>query len=248
MEIPMQFRNTPRLILSAAALAALAMPVTSALAEPGHNGDAAHAEQKAEYVGDPYPLATDPVTGEKLADDAITHVHEQRQLRFNSEKNVETFTADPAKYLKAVDAKLVEMQKEHYPLKTCPVSGGELGSMGEPIDIIVGNRLVRLCCAGCEKQVRDNPTPVIEKLDAAVIEQQSADYEATVCPVSGDKLGGAMGDPVNYVIAHRLVKLCCAGCVGMVEENPAAVLAKLDGEANATDGKKADDGHTGHDH
>jgi YHS domain-containing protein len=248
MEIPMQFHNTPRLILSAAVLAALAMPVTSALAEPGHNGDAAHAEQKAEYVGDPYPLATDPVTGEKLADDAITHVHEQRQLRFNSEKNVETFMADPTKYLKAIDAKLVEMQKEHYPLTTCPVSGGELGSMGEPVEMIVGNRLVKLCCAGCEGKVKADPKAVIEKLDAAVIEQQSADYTATVCPVSGDKLGGAMGEPVNYVIANRLVKLCCAGCVGMVEENPAAVLAKLNGEDNAADAKKADDGHAGHDH
>jgi hypothetical protein len=51
---------------------------------------------------------------------------------------------------------------------------------------------------------------------------------------------------VNYVIANRLVKLCCAGCVGMVEENPAAVLAKLNGEDNAADAKKADDGHAGH--
>ena len=244
----MQFRNTPRLILSAAALTALALPVGSAFAEPGKDDHAQHAEEKTAYVGDLYPLATDPVTGEKLTNEAISHVHEKRHLRFNSEKNVETFKADPAKYVKDVDAKLAEMQKEYYPLKSCPVSGGELGSMGEPMDIIVGNRLVRLCCAGCEKQVRENPDPVIEKLDAAVIEQQSPGYSMTTCPVSGDKLGGEMGEPVNYVIANRLVKLCCAGCVGMVEENPAAVLAKLDGEANAADGKKADDGHAGHDH
>ena len=239
----MQFRNTPRLILSAAALAALALPVGSALAEPGHDGHGAmHAHADSAYVGDPYPLATDPVTGEKLNGNAVSHVHEQRHLRFNSEENVETFTADPAKYLKDVDAKLVEMQKERYPLTTCPVTGAELGSMGEPKEIVVGNRLVRLCCAGCEPKVRENPEPVIEKLDAAVVEQQSADYEATVCPVSGGELG-SMGEPTNYVIAGRLVKLCCAGCVGTVEENPAAVLAKLGGED-----KKADDGHAGHDH
>ena len=244
----MQFHSTPRLILSAAALAALALPVGSAFAEPGHSDDAMHAHADSAYIGDPYPLATDPVTGEKLTDDAVSHVHKKRHLRFNSEKNVETFMADPAKYLEDVDAKLVEMQKEHYPLTTCPVSGGELGSMGEPVEMIVGNRLVKLCCAGCEGKIKADPKAVIEKLDAAVIEQQSADYALETCPVSGDKLGGAMGEPVNYVIANRLVKLCCAGCVGMVEENPAAVLAKLDGEANAADGKKADDGHAGHDH
>ena len=238
----MQFRSTPRLILSAAALAALALPVTSALAEPGHGDDAMHAHAESAYVGDPYPLAIDPVTGEKLTDDAVSHVHEKRHLRFNSRKNVETFMADPARYLKAIDAKLVEMQKERYPLTTCPVTGAELGSMGEPKEIIVGNRLVRLCCVGCEPKVRENPKPVIEKLDAAVIEQQSANYKATVCPVSGGKLG-SMGELVNHVLANRLVKLCCAGCIGMVEKNPAAVLAKLDGE-----GKKADDGHAGHDH
>jgi hypothetical protein len=247
MEIRMQFHSTPRLILSAAALAALALPVSSAFAEPGHGDDAMHAHADSAYVGDPYPLATDPVTGEKLTDDAVSHVHEKRHLRFNSEKNVETFMADPAEYLKAVDAKLVEMQKEHYPLTTCPVSGGELGSMGEPVEIIVGNRLVKLCCAGCEGKVKAGPKAVIEKLDAAVIEQQSADYALETCPVSGGKLG-SMGEPTNYVVANRLVKLCCAGCVGMVEENPAAVLAKLDGEDSAVDGKKTDDGHAGHDH
>ena len=247
---PYKTMNLTHLTLAAALAGGFV--ASSALAEPGHDGyghgdDAMHAHADSAYVGDPYPLASDPVTGEKLSDDAVSHVHEKRHLRFNSEKNVETFKADPAKYLKAVDAKLVEMQKEHYPLTTCPVTGEKLGSMGEPKDVIVGNRLVRLCCAGCEKQVRENPKPVIEKLDAAVIEQQSADYEATVCPVSGDKLGG-MGEPTNYVIANRLVKLCCAGCVGMVEENPAAVLAKLDGEDNATDGKKADDGHADNNH
>jgi hypothetical protein len=154
------------------------------------------------------------------------------------------FMQDPAKHLAAVDRKLVEMQRPHYPLTTCPVSGGELGSMGEPKDIVVGNRLVRLCCAGCEAQVRENPEPIIAKLDAAAVEQQSADYAPDTCPVSGGKLG-SMGEPVHYVVANRLVKLCCAGCVSAVETNPAGVLAKLDGEVEAETDKKSDDSHAG---
>ena len=246
MQFTHPHRASHRLILSAAALAALALPVGSALAEPGHDhhGDDTHVHENAAYVGDPYPLATDPVTGEKLTGDAVSHVHEGRHLRFNSEENVETVMGDPAKYLQDVDHKLIEMQREHYPLTPCPVTGAELGSMGEPLEIVVGNRLVKLCCAGCEGKVRANPEPVIEKLDAAVIEQQSADYATTTCPVSGQPLG-SMGEPVDYVVANRLVKLCCAGCVGMAEQNPAAVLAKLDGEKPAGEG---DDGHAGHDH
>lgn len=240
----MNTSTTRRFLLSAAALAAMASfaPVAqAAFQDHGHQ----HADDHAEYIGDPYPLATDPVTGEQLTDDAVVHVHEGRQLRFNSEKNVETFMADPAKYLADVDAKLVEMQKPHYPLTTCPVSGGELGSMGEPKDIIVGNRLVRLCCAGCVAKANEDAEAVIAKLDAAVIEQQSADYPLQTCPVSGDKLGGDMGEPVNLVVANRLVKLCCAGCVDAVKQDPAAALAELD----AAEQPAAEAGdHAGHDH
>ncbi|MEM6560013.1 MAG: hypothetical protein AAF656_00300 [Planctomycetota bacterium] len=232
------------LVLSVSILAtSLAMPGIAG-AEPGNDTqsttDAANEQQA--FVGDPYPLSTDPVSGKDLTDEAITHVHEQRQLRFNGEDTMKIFLQDPAKHLAEVDEKLVAMQRPYYPLTTCPVSGGELGSMGEPVDIVVGNRLVRLCCAGCEKQVRENPEPIIPKLDAAVIEQQSDDYALETCPVSSGKLG-SMGEPVNYVIANRLVKLCCAGCVGAVEANPAAVLDKLDGEDS-----KTDDDHAGHDH
>ena len=245
----MHANNTRRFVLAAvttAGLAGFALPAAPALAEPGHNGDHAHAEPadksgQREYVGDPYPLATDPVTGERLGETAVEHVHQKRHLRFNSDANVKAFMKEPAKYLEQVDAKLAEMQRDRYPLKTCPVTGADLGSMGEPKEIIVGNRLVKLCCAGCEGKVEADPKAVTAKLDAAVIEAQSADYKATVCPVSGDKLGGDMGEPVNYVIANRLVKLCCAGCVGMVEANPAKVLAALDGE-------KADAGRAGHKH
>ena len=167
-----------QLVLSASVVAtSLAVPGVAG-AEPNNDTqsttDAANEQQA--FVGDPYPLSTDPVTGKELTDDAITHVHEQRQLRFNSEDTMKIFLQDPAKHLAEVDEKLVALQRPYYPLTTCPVSGGELGSMGEPMDIVVGNRLVRLCCAGCEKQVRENPEPIIAKLDAAVIKQQSDGY------------------------------------------------------------------------
>ncbi len=38
----------------------------------------------------------------------------------------------------------------------CPVSKEPLGSMGVPINVTVGEKSVFICCAGCEKDARDN--------------------------------------------------------------------------------------------
>ena len=233
-----------------AALLFLATPLV-ATAEPGHSGSEQHdqsANQDAESVGDPYPLTTDPVSGEPLTADAVAYAHQGRHLRFNTEQTMKLFLQDPAKHLAALDETLIAYQRPHYPLMTCPVSGGELGSMGEPVEIVVGNRLVRLCCAGCEKSVRENPEPVIAKLDAAVVKEQSKNYPLTTCPISGGELG-SMGEPVHYVIANRLVKLCCAGCVATLEKDAAAALKKLDTASKSTDSPEAkSDEHDGHDH
>jgi len=58
-------------------------------------------------------------------------------------------------------------QVPDYPDTVCPVSGQELGSMGEPFDVLHGTRLVRLCCAGCETAFRADPDAHLAKLNAA---------------------------------------------------------------------------------
>lgn len=44
-----------------------------------------------------------------------------------------------------------------YPLKTCVVSGEELGQMGKPHRIVHAGREVLFCCAGCEKDFNKDP-------------------------------------------------------------------------------------------
>ena len=34
--------------------------------------------------------------------------------------------------------------------KICPVSGGALGSMGDPVKVKVGEQVAFLCCKGCQ--------------------------------------------------------------------------------------------------
>lgn len=53
-----------------------------------------------------------------------------------------------------------------YPLKTCLVSGDELGAMGDTINALYGERLIRFCCKGCVKSFNKNPSKYLPKLDA----------------------------------------------------------------------------------
>ncbi|MFI5337729.1 MAG: hypothetical protein ACHQ5A_13150, partial [Opitutales bacterium] len=60
-----------------------------------------------------------------------------------------------------------------YPLKTCVVSGEQLGGdMGKPVSMIYRqegrpDRLVRFCCKSCLKDFRKDPEKYLKELDAA---------------------------------------------------------------------------------
>jgi hypothetical protein len=57
------------------------------------------------------------------------------------------------------DKELIEKQK------TCPVTDQPLGSMGKPVKVVVKERTVFLCCAGCTKKLLADPDKYIKKLD-----------------------------------------------------------------------------------
>lgn len=127
--------------------------VASSVALAQHEGydhaTAGNAAQ-AQSSGDPYLLDTDAATGEKLVplEKQVVIENGGRELSFNSE----------------------------YSLATCVVSGEELGgAMGAPIDYVVGNRLIRLCCNGCKKKVAKDPLSFLAKLDAARSEGEHAE-------------------------------------------------------------------------
>ncbi len=60
--------------------------------------------------------------------------------------------------LSAEDRALIEKQK------TCPVTGEPLGSMGEPVKVVVKGQTVFLCCAGCEAAIKKDPDKYLAKL------------------------------------------------------------------------------------
>ena len=55
-----------------------------------------------------------------------------------------------------------------YPLKTCIVSGEELGGdMGHPYQLEYKGRTIILCCKSCAKKFNKDPEKYLKKLDAA---------------------------------------------------------------------------------
>jgi len=70
------------------------------------------------------------------------------------------------------DAAWLAEARAAYPLKTCLVGGGELGSMGQPADYVYRepgqpDRLVRFCCKGCVPKFRKDPTRYLARLAPA---------------------------------------------------------------------------------
>jgi len=115
-----------------------------------------------------YPSDKCLVTGEGLEEmgGAIDFLHRGRLVRFCCKGCIKKFNKDPKKFLGTLDKQVIDGQKVKYPLQTCVVSGKKLGSMGEPVDVVVANRLVRLCCKGCVGKLQKDPGTFLAKLRA----------------------------------------------------------------------------------
>lgn len=118
---------------------------------------------------------------------------------------------------------------DFYTLNTCPISGGELGGMGDPVVKVYHGREVRFCCAGCIKKFESSMAENWKKIDKQIIKTQLPYYPVDTCIVSGEAFGGdEMGEPINYVHNNRLVRFCCKGCIKKFEADAEAFMEKLD--------------------
>jgi hypothetical protein len=127
-----------------------------------------------------YPLDYCIVTGEKLGSmgAAVTKVYDGREVKFCCNACPKTFAKDQAKWTKKLDDAIVTVQKPTYPLSTCVVSGDTLGRMGEPVEYVYGNRLVRLCCSGCISALNKDPEKYLEMINVAATPVKAAETPA----------------------------------------------------------------------
>ncbi len=222
----------------AVVLASLSLAALPAMAQhSGHDSApnaAPHTQPRndpaKDIKSDPYPLDTCPVSGKKLGSmgDAVVKTYDSREVRFCCGGCVKKFEGDKAGYWKKVDEEIVKAQMPFYPLTDCPIQGGKLGSMGEPVNYVYNNRLVRFCCEDCLPKFLNDPKPTLAKLDEAVLKQQREHYPIATCLVSDEAFGGDMGEPIDRVYNNHLIRFCCKGCVKDFEKTPAKFLSILD--------------------
>ncbi len=113
-----------------------------------------------------YPLEICIVTGEKLGEmgEPVSRTYDGREVKFCCKMCIKGFEKDQAKWMKKLDDAIIEAQSAAYPLETCVVSGEKLGAMGEPVNYLYKNQLVKLCCKGCISTLEKDPQTYLKAL------------------------------------------------------------------------------------
>ena len=230
----------------------LIVGANTVLAQHEHGSQSKHDEKPAatkndDRVGDPYPLYACPVSGKKLGTmgDPVVKLYSGREVRFCCPACPEKFEKDLVANLAKLDEQIVKDQAPLYPLKTSVVTGKDLSA--KPYEFVYGNRLVRLGAENEKAEFLKDGKKYLGELDKAVIAEQGKHYPLTKCPVSNEAYGGDMGKPVDWVVAGRLVRLCCKECKKDIEKDPAKYVAMVDA-ARKGDKATPEHDHKDHDH
>jgi hypothetical protein len=139
----------------------------------------------------------------------------------------------------------------------CPVTGEELGSMGPPIKLLVGDKPLYVCCKGCVNKVKQTPELYLQKVSrpaaseagaraqppsaqSRVQSQQSitvtiaahteADGAAIAAQGTCPVSGaklGSMGPPIKLLIGDTPLYVCCKGCIRKVQQKPQLYLQEI---------------------
>jgi YHS domain-containing protein len=206
-------------------LAALTLAgVVSAQDKPA--AKAAEPQQKATFVTKAglFPSTKCLVSGEELDADAVTFKAGGRTFMTCCEKCQAKIEKDPATWVKKLDEALIASQSAHYPLETCVISGKKLGSMGDPVKLVLDGMLVELCCPNCTKKATEGAAAMTQKVREAAFTAQKAAYPLDTCVVSGEKLGDKA---VSAMFGTMLVRFCSEKCMATFEKSPREYVAKL---------------------
>jgi hypothetical protein len=174
-----------------------------------------------------YALATCPVSGEKLGGmgEPTQVVLDGTLVQLCCPKCVKKATAESAAMAQKVRDAAFAAQMAKYPLKTCPVSGKELGA--DAVSTMFGTTLVRTCCEKCVAAIEKDPAKYMSKM--------------TPAPAAGkDAAGHKEGKEAKKGDSGKDGESCCGGeggCCGNCA--PAAGGAKAEKKADCCEGEKA---------
>jgi len=181
-----------------------------------------------------YPLNTCVVSSQPLGKDAINYVSNGVLVRTCCERCTKKVDANIATYKQKIETAVLATQGKNYPTDKCVVSDEPLE---KAVDVVLGTRLVKVCCKGCISELMKEPSKHIDELNKAYIAQQRENYPIKNCAVSDEPLG-SMGDPIDHLYGTTLVRFCCKGCVGAFKKDPQPFVAMVN-EARMAQNKKA---------
>ena len=223
-------------LISRISLATLLL-LGTAMAQEGAKTAPATAQKSSYTAIEVYPLTTCVVSGKTLEAEKKKSVEVGGRTYFTCcEKCIDKIKASPADYGAKLDAAIVSAETGNYPLKTCPISGKALGSMGDAKKLVLDGHLVQLCCDHCTEKATAKKTEIVAQIQAAAYAAQKDKYPLKKCPVSGEEI--KKGEEVDVMVGTTLVRMCCSDCIDDFKKDPAKTLAKLPAAgAPKTEGK-----------
>ena len=100
--------------------------------------------------------------------------------------------------------------------KICPVMGVELGTMGTPIKVRIGDQAAYLCCASCVgKEVNNNHWKTI---------QNNIANAQVNCPIMGMPVDASKE---STVVEGRKIFVCCPPCIEKIQADAGSAIAKI---------------------
>jgi len=69
--------------------------------------------------------------------------------------------------LHTLDKAAADAQREHYPMTDCVVAQHAVADGEHPTEVVVGGRLIRLCCPDCMAELLRNPAEYVKAIDDA---------------------------------------------------------------------------------
>ena len=100
--------------------------------------------------------------------------------------------------------------------KICPVSGSELGSMGDPIKVQAGGQALFLCCKGCQGKK-------ISEEHWKTIQARRAQAQGT-CPIMGKAVDATMK---STIVNGQQIFVCCPPCIAKIQADVEGSLKKV---------------------
>jgi hypothetical protein len=132
--------------------------------------DAGLARLDAEMIADQipfYPLKVSLIDGRPLGEKPLDFIWGNRLFRAVDAAERDRILADPAEAMRRLDRAVIMAQRPGYGMPDkCPVQGDILPT-DRIIDLVVANRMVRVCCIRCARVVRARPYQYLSMVEYA---------------------------------------------------------------------------------